>query len=548
VHSGFRTRFTWSDREPGEDDAMKWISVLATITCAVAACGGGGHTTMLSSAWAPPSALQFVPANTPYFMVSLDDASESLDDFLFGDVGPNPTDLMTLFPERPDKPLALFGWQLVKQLVGKPRAVWWGDLGFKPHGHYMVYGLELWPVVRIELADPARTRAAMERAMAGAGRAVSFGGVAGWQIDQDVVSIAVAVTDGGPAGGAELVATFGPTAHLQDIAQRAISGRPAQALTAAQIRDIANRHHVATATLAVIDTRQVIAALASIAAAFPDANVAISQDCERDAERVAALMPRYVIGYSKVTSSEVSGRFAIELAPALASGLDKLHVAMPALAPRADSPLMTLQVAIDLDAAVAWLRGATALLAAEPFTCSELRDINDDARQLHAKLAEPLPEPVRGIHGFQMVLDDATITPPSGTGYALIAGNAITTLLEKVGPIPGLGPMLPGGGKPIALPTQALGVPNLQAYFGATMERAVVAVGADSSARVSRVLEASASGRAPLLTLSTDYRELVRRLPDAAKAGLGTFQNVRREAMTIDVADESIVFDFQLLK
>ncbi len=459
---------------------------------------------------------------------------------------------MKLFPEAPDKPLARFGWQLVKQLVGKPRAVWWGDLGFKPHGHYLVYGLELWPVVRIELADPARTRAAMERAMAGAGRAVSFGGVAGWQVDQDLVSIAVAVTDAG-AGRAELVATVAPTAHLQDIAQRAIGERPARPLTAAQIRDIANRHHVATATLAVVDTRKVIAQLSSIAAALHTQDASggpvIPQDCERDAERVAGLMPRYVVGYSKV-NVERGQRPARRRAGTarVARGLDKLHVAMPALAPRADSPLMTLQVAIDLDAAVGWLRGATALLAAEPFTCSELRDINDEARQLHAKLAEPLPDTVRGIHGFQMVIDDATITPPSGTGYALVAGNAITTLLEKVGPIPGLGPMLPGGGKPIALPTQALGIPNLQAYFGATMERAVVAIGRDSSARVSQALEASASGRAPLLTLSTNFHELVRRLPDGVKAEHGTFQNVRRETMTVDVADDSLVFDFQLLK
>jgi hypothetical protein len=397
----------------------------------------------------------------------------------------------------------------------------------------------LWPVLRLEVADPAKTRAVFDRAMAGAGKPTTFGAAAGWELVADSVGIAVAVT------GDELVITAAPTRELPAIAQRAITERAAHAMAASAIIDIANRHHLGTAYLLEIDTRAAVAQVATAirASGHPD-DAAVMSDCVADAERLAGLVPRYVIGYSRVDAQAIDGSFAVELAPELARGLDRLHVAMPKLVPGVAHPLGSFEIAVDVDAAVDWLRGAAALVAGQPLACKELQRVKETAGELAGKLANALPPEWRGIHGSQVVVDDATTRPPGGVGYAVLYGTQVAGQLNRLGPIPGLSGLPPPGAPPIELPVAALGLPGVRAFFALGLDRAVVAVGPDGQARAQGRMSAGASEKVPLMTMAIDVDGLARQFPDVAQKVRATLPGISRESIVVDVRDDSFVMDF----
>jgi hypothetical protein len=512
---------------------------LGVLLAMAVACGGSDHATTLSSSWTPPSSLAFVPADTPYLAVSLSGANAALDELAFHQLGSSAALWVASQPEAPDKPVRRMLWQFAREIAGKSYVAAWTSLGLRPHGHFLVYGLGLWPVVRLELADPAAARAMLARVMAGAGTATTFGGAAGWQVVEDRVAVGVAIV------GDELVLTAATAAMLPAVAQRAFTERAAQPMTSAAILDIANRHHLSSAYLLEIDTRATIAQIAALVRATGEVKeIAVANDCTADAERLAALVPRYVIGYQRADAHAIDGSFAIELAPELARGLDNIHVALPKLAPSVDHPLLTMQVGVDVDAAVAWLRGAAGMIAAQPFACHELHGVNEAAAELRDKLADVIPADWRGLRGMQAVVDDATMKPPTGIGYGVLYGSRLVAALAKVGPIPGMSTLPIPGGPPVELPTATLGMPGLRAFFGIALDRAVMAVGEDGQARAQGRLTAGATERVPLISGTLDLDAAARKLPELAASMRAQLPGVMREGMALDVRDGSIVLDF----
>src|SRR5580700_6695421 len=137
---------------------------ISVLFVAAIACGGSDHTATLSSSWTPPGSLAFVPADTPYLAISLNGTNEQLDDLMYHQVGSSAAAWLAANPETPEQPLGRFLWQLAREVVGKSHEATWSALGLRPHGRFLLYGLGLWPVVRVEVADAAKTRAVFDRA------------------------------------------------------------------------------------------------------------------------------------------------------------------------------------------------------------------------------------------------------------------------------------------------------------------------------------------------------------------------------------------------
>jgi len=112
---------------------------------------------------------------------------------------------------------------LVDELRGKGASAWYDQLGIDPHGRFVVYGMSLWPVMRIELNNPAKLRAVIARMLSAAGvqpQQRTLDGRTYWLAGDREVSFVAAVLD------REAVAAVLPTAALDAALPQVLGIRP----------------------------------------------------------------------------------------------------------------------------------------------------------------------------------------------------------------------------------------------------------------------------------------------------------------------------------
>nr|HEX4316149.1 hypothetical protein [Kofleriaceae bacterium] len=524
---------------------MRALLAIAALAC-VSACGGsgGGHAAPLSSSWQPPDELAYVPADTPYLVMALDNGADAVDDLAFGGAGSGIGSWLTEHPSSSSTPLEKLAYSTLQQLAGKSRAQIYQQLGLAQHGHVLIYGQGLAPVLRMPLADPKPLRDLIGQAVAaaGVGTPAPAVGPTAWTFTSDGLGFGIAVTD------RELVGVISSADHVQQLLASSVHDRAANPIRADEIVALANRFGVTTAYFGEIDWQRAVAALEKQTAVTAPFKLVLPPDCRADAEWLAHMSPRMVFGYSRADAHGFDASLYFELAPEIAKGLDGLHVAMPAPHPASSSSLGTLETAVNLDAAASWLRGALTLASMRPMTCPAMSWMNDAVGKLTTELAQPLPPEIAGMRGMQIVVDDASISPPGGTGYALVSGTNLAGALHQLQQVPGLGGVAIGQGKPVQIPTAQMGMPNLVSYVGVGPDRAVVAVGADSEARVSSELAAPARERAPLFELTVDLDALKQKFPSIAESlgkSAGAIARMQTETLAIDVRASALVFDLR---
>ncbi len=498
----------------------------------IAVACGSPPTGSVEGRWKGPAGLAYVPADTPYVVATLDPMTDDVQEYLFGRAA---RDLAALVPEapavwNPDEPDATGPQVMLRaaanELRGKDRARWWADLGLARDAHLIVYGYGVWPVVRVELGDPARMAAALTRVL-GAPQGEN------WRLDLGAATAAVAIEDH------EVVATVVARSRADALVPHVLHDRPARSLASTNaLVELAVRHHLETSYLGYIDTHASIAAFADLD--MPE--LADVQACRADLDRFAALMPRIVLGYSHIDATHIDARGIVELAPELARELRAMHAKVTTPPSDARDPLVSFGAALDLDATVAWLRASSHAVVAPPFACPALRELDTAFAKLDGELAKPLPALLHGSAGFSMVMDEVHESPPSGRGYVVAVGDQIDALVALAQQLPQLAGVSLGGGKPVALPVAQLGLPRLTAYAAVAHDRVVVAVGDDSERRASEVLAAPARPHSPLVEISMDVPKLDALFPNSAlRRGFNAV--VDQQRLTVDVVDDDLVVE-----
>jgi hypothetical protein len=249
------------------------------------------------------------------------------------------------------------------------------------------------------------------------------------------------------------------------------------------------------------------------------------------------------MGYERFDAAGFDGSFIVEVAPKLLAGLQRIHASLPPARSTARAPILTMSIAVDVDALIGWLATTSAEIAG-PHTCPQLDDAMGALRDMHAELAKPLPAWLHGLRGASLVIDDLSGPPYDGTGYALVAGDRVADLAAIASPMLG-GLQLPAG-HAIPLPVQQLGLDNVKsAHVALGRDRAVVAVGADSGTRVMTEL-AAAPANTPLFYLRSNIAHLIQRFPSLKESlEASKLTTMTDEAFTVDVRDDGIVFEVQ---
>jgi hypothetical protein len=531
-------------------------SVVLVAVVVALSCGGSPQPApgALSSRWSSPSILSHVPAESPYVFATLEPINEALRRRLMDSVDQQIAKARELLDrqgdERPRKPLHRAIGAMLDELRGRD---WIERLGLDPRGRFALYGLSLWPAMRMEIANPAKLRAAIQRIFAAAEvkpEERTLDGRAYWVFGDKDFTAVTAVTD------REWVAAVAPTAVL-DAALPLVLGTklPAHPLAATStVPELLGRHRFLGFLVGYIDAHNIVNVLTGPEPGPLDipiraATGQVAPTCRADLDRLAAAIPRLVVGYHRLDDAGFDSSFVVELPPSTIGGMRKLRTAVPEVTARPTAhphPTMAFGAALDLGEAISWATGVTRGIHDQPFTCPWFTGINDASNEIGDKLATPLPPAWRGMRGISVALDDATLSPPSITGHVVVAGERVADLVGSLaGSIPAIaGIPLAHDGRPIALPAQQLNLPARSAHLALTTDRLVIAAGDGSERRVAEHLASPAPKASPLMTMSFDIPRLQRLLAAFGQAAAAqSFGPIREIGTTIDVDDLGVRFD-----
>jgi hypothetical protein len=517
-------------------------ATLCLSICLAVACGHPSGPSLPSSPWSAPALFADIPADTPYVVAAIDPLDEALRARMYRGVGNKLAQLIAntdKLVRDEDEPWKRAVSAVVDSLRGTNFDKWYDTVGFGPSPRFAIYGLGIYPVFRVELADASKLRAIASKAITAAGAGIatnSLRGTSYWSIVESSGTIVMAVLDH------ELVVAFVPTVELQ-VSLPLILGldHPAHSLADTMtVPDTLKKYGFKRTAFIQIDFARVGAALA----ALPGSPIA-SPECKDDFARLASYTPRMVGGYRHLDASGYAVGFVVETSPAIAGALAKLRTAMPQM-PREGTPMFEMAAGIDVDAAVDAVRTAIHELRNQPFRCPALAPMSESLDNLAQKLDEPLPREMQGLRGFDFVIDDLSESPPSGKGALLVIGSKLGEAMKKlVGRSPLPLPPIPNDGSPVDLPVNLLGLPDVQsADIAVRDDVAALAVDPKSKERVTKALAAPADPHAPFMSFAWDVARTIERFPTVWKGDtLETMRDMKHVDMTLELRDDALDFE-----
>jgi hypothetical protein len=531
------------------------FSVIVALAAQVA-CGGSQPASTLSSAWKAPAILSHVPADSPYVFASLEAVSEALRTRLTRGMDARIAELVAKLEQLRGNtgefaPLIRAGLAVRDELRGVPAANWSRALGFDPAGQFALYGLSLWPVLRMSIADPVRLRQVIEHVTTAAGAVLapaSFEGRAYWSVTTHDLTVIAAVLD------REAVVALLPTSAVAAQLPYVLgTQRPAANLaTATLIPDLLGRHRLLGYLAAYVDTHRIVDILTGTGAGPLDASLhaavgPISPVCRADLLRLSDVVPRVVFGYRKVDDAGFDGLMAAEVPASVLGPLAKLHTAASGVTATSTShALFSLGVAARPDDVVGWLGGVGKALHDHPFACPDLLALNEAGRELEHAVASGLPPPMRGLRGFALVLDSMQVAMrPVIDGHLIVTGDFAQDFLSTLSAaVPALaGVPVKRDGHAVPLPLSQLGLPLEGGHIAMTSDRLAISAGAASSQRAEAQVAAPLPARSPLMMMTLDAPALKRLLASLGRppvSGLDTFTTF---TMVLDATEDGIVLD-----
>lgn len=493
------------------------------------ACGGGARShkpATLSATWTAPSMFAKVPAESPYLIAALDPMPEvvrkqsfaALDKKIAAAIAQmesEPADGRAALP--PAKRLL---YAFLDELKGKNLDHWGRELGFDPNGRFVLYGLSVWPVLRIAVANEPRLREVIAHVIAKSGAPVverSLDGHGYWQWTGQHAAIIASVV-----GGEAVFAVLPAPAVPQYLPVVLGVKRPAHTLADDdRSSTMTARHHFLPTMVGYIDvkivadilTQRAPSASTELDRPLRSALGPIEPTCVTDIDRLVAVAPRIVWGYHRIDARGIDASVIIETPPAITAALQPLGTAVPELGQGAGQPtLFRFGVAAKLDELLPLLQRLADHVRERPFVCSWFSPLNGAAASLADTLAKPLPPALGGMRGFSLSLDSLTREPFDLRGHALAVGDHVGDLvMAMLHALPGMsGAAVVPDGRPVQLPLALLGIAaSTTGYAALRVDRAAIAIGPTSSTEVTRVLDLPMPAHSPLLSFTMDMQRML---------------------------------------
>ncbi len=464
--------------------------------------------------------LAFVPADTPYAVANLDVLDDATRQALLAQADlqlPSQVAQMEAFATRlqaKDPDAARLVRAFAAEYKGKTIEAFAQANGFDLKGRFALYGEGMAPVLRIELTDPKAFEGFVGRLETAYGKKLDTATLATQNYRRQVF----------PASGTELVlavvgkqmvaALLPADASTALLRQTLGLDRPAKSLQdegrlAALAKDkgyakwLVGQLDLGRALPLVIGGNDPL--IAAIEKARADAESArtgepvanllkTAPSCAPEASRIAARVPSASFGYTRLDAKHQDGRFDVALADDIAKAFSGLKVELPGLGEGGAAAPFDLSLAMPVAELRKFWSAQADAVAAKPFTCPKLADLNEG----FAKLGEFLPKsaipPFGNLLGLRFALDslsaDKTSSLPNFTGRIVLGSSdpaGLLALSQQM--LPALATLKPAAnGAATALPKDVVTMFGAPAWLATGDKALALGIGAGEDGKLAGTL------------------------------------------------------------
>ncbi|MEI7036099.1 hypothetical protein [Fulvimonas yonginensis] len=477
--------------------------------------------------------LAFAPADTPYAVANLEVLDEDTRNALLAQADTQlPAQVAQLRATADelaakDADSANLLRAFATELDGKTIQTFAQNAGLDLKGHSALYGLGLAPVLRFELADPNAFQAFIGRLETAYGKKLEVA-----SIDKQSYRRHVSVASGTQlilaVVGRQAVAAILPADAAQPLLRQALGlDRPARSLQDdGRLADLAKAKGYAKWAVGELDLSRALPLAASgkdplFGAMFkaraqaesaqtgePVANqLQIPPGCQADAARIAARVPQISFGYTRLDAKHQDLRWDVALAGDIVQAFSGMKVDLPGLG--ATEPASPFEFFLGLPVAqmrTFWTAQADAV-AAKPFTCPALAEINDSFAKLGPAMQKAAIPPFGDLLGVGLSLD--RFAPGAGNAMPQFSGRLVLGTSNPAGLLamgqmmtPALAQLKLGpDGKPAALPPTLAGMFGQPAWMAMAARSLGLGIGQGEDARLAEALKAPAGEPGQLLRM-----------------------------------------------
>jgi hypothetical protein len=464
--------------------------------------------------------LAFVPADTPYVVANLDVLSDSTRTALLAQADAQLPSQLAQMDSVADRLAAKDpdGARLLRALRaefnGKTVEGFAKSAGLDLKGYTAFYGLGLAPVVRFQLSDPAAFEGFIGRLETAYGKKFVVA-TEGKQSYRKYVSTEAGMELILATVDKQAVAALLPANPPQALLREALGlDRPRKSMQdAGRLADLAKARGYKQWLVGELDLARALplalggkdALVESVRKAHAQAESAktgepvanqlqTSPACSTEAARVAARVPSISFGYTELDAKHQDGRVDIALADDISKAFAGLKVDLPGLGNAGTAPF-DLSLALPVASLrTFWLAQASAV-AAKPFTCPALTDLNEGFAKLDPVLQKAAIPPFGDLLGVRIALD--TLTPNANSSLPTFSGRLVLATSNPSGllamgqmMVPALAQMKPSSdGNPVALPQQMTGMLGQPAWVAMGDKALALGVGAGEDAKLASTLK-----------------------------------------------------------
>jgi hypothetical protein len=503
---------------------------LAAVTLLLLAACGKDETGPDGGAPSANALLQFAPSDTPYLSANLQPVPEAVIDRFLQRAEPV---LATLQDELVETRARLevaadstdiasqLALALLQELDGKLNRAGLESLGFDLQAPRALYGLGVFPVFRMGLADAEALGATVQRVLDHAGLPapqLEHQGQAYWRLTLDEsdaggpqVALYIAVLDDHLAVGAiPAVAEGEMLPHL--LGQQSL----APSIAVSRLQAINKRFGFTPYGTGELDLTRLADELMNaesstgraLAASGIDWPARASEQCRAEIRQIISRAPRAYSGLTELTPDVIGYRLVFETDLALAGELAALVAPVPA-ADALTARALEFALGLKVGAVRDFLREKSAAIAAAPYQCEHLAGLNEAVRQAHTRLNQPVPPLVNNFQGLRVSLSKVGGSSTAPEGFEGVVAVHVEQPEMFVGMaqmfLPDLAALqLVKGGPPVRLPDTLVPLPEAVA-FAALSENAIgFSLGAAEENRLLPFLQLDAGPAGAFLSLNYD--------------------------------------------
>jgi len=518
---------------------IRLTAVAVTLVLTLGACGKSDEPPTARDDEISNALLAYVPSGTPYVLADLEPTpDEVIDAFLIrlqpvldsmqsqlsiarteleaAGAGPEGADGITHDPG-PDARLA---HALLQELDGKLNRPGLEGLGFDLRAHKVVYGLGVFPVIRLGLSNPAALRATIERVLDNAGVDAPeqvFQDLRFWRLSDDDVTDATTGLYLSILEDHLAIAIFPPMAEEELLPAFLGLDLPGDSDAAVSLSELNREHDYTPHGSGILDVRKLAdrfmtpgTVIARVMAARGEFDAeSLSRECVSEIHGIIDNAPRMTVGTVELTPAAVAHQYRVETPDSLAAQLMGLVSKIPGVDEHSER-VLEFAFGMRFGPVRDFLREKVGNITENPYQCEHLQDLNNSAAETLAKLDQPMPPFVNNFLGIRLSLNEIMMSqqsiPENARGHLAVHVEQPEMFVGMAQMfLPDLSEIaITAGDPPVRLPESLVPVPGVVAYAAMSTDAIGLALGEGEEVDLLPFLEREAGPEDTFLTVSYD--------------------------------------------